>query len=716
MFDNLSDMVAACDQDGRITMLNRALREFIGHAAAPTVAGGWDKRWRFSFKDGTRLSPDDFPLPRALRGEQVRGVEYTIDTLTGSPHTVVVDGTNFHDAEGRLMGAVIVLHDITGKRQAESWIAFQRVHDSLTGLPNRILFVDRTKRALQRGRRQGWSTALLAINIDNFRAINARIGRENGDGVLTEVARRLTTAVRPYDSISRQTDVVARLGGDEFFILCENVEGEADADQTARRVADILAAPITAGGQVLHLSAHMGVTLSSAADQDADVLVMEAETAMRQAKQLGGGHHRFFMEEMRSTQLARIEDEAALRRALEMGELRVAFQPKVSLDNQRVVGVEALLRWEHPERGLVPPMDFIPLAEETGLIVPIGAWVLHQACSQARRWHESFPRRPALTVSVNVSARQFDSGLAGVLAKVLADTGVDPSTVCLELTESAVMRDPEFAAAALRDLKALGLRVSIDDFGTGYSSLAYLRRFPLDELKVDKSFVDGLGRDPEATAIVAAVMGMAHALDLSVVAEGVETETHLVALRGLGCDEAQGYYYARPQSAGDIDGLLEGGGLIRAAVDTPTEGADAEPSAGTGTIVIVDDASDIRLLARMSLSAAGFLVHESEGGEPALALIRTVRPDCVLMDLNMPGIGGLDMCRLLRADPITRDTTIVMISGDGQAPDKAEAFSLDVDDYIMKPFAPRDLVSRVAAAMRRRPKACIRRADGTLTA
>ena len=468
---------------------------------------------------------------------------------------------------------------------------------------------------------------------------------------------------------------------------------EQVATGIAERVSAALSEAIVLGGEPIKVSACIGITINRDGPPAPDALIVEAETAMRRAKESGPGHHELFAEEMRARLSKRMEGEAALRRALENGEFRVVYQPKILLSTDRVVGVEALMRWEHPEKGVVPPLEFIPLAEETGLIVPIGAWVLQQACEEAQRWHAAAPDRPPLIVSVNVSGRQFESGLPELVAGVLGSTGIDPSTVCLEVTESVVMENAEFAITTLRQLKALGVRISIDDFGTGFSSLAYLRRFPLDELKVDKSFVDGLGRDPEATAIVAAVMGMAHALDLTVVAEGVETEAQAAALRNLGCDEAQGYLYARPQSARDLDPLLEQGIVTRGT----------NPGAlGSSTVVVVDDAADIRQLARVSLAAAGFAVHEAGRGDEGLELTRRVMPDCVILDVNMPGSSGLEVCRALRADPLTSGMTIVMLTADALASDKVEAFALDADDYIVKPFAPRDLVSRVTSAMRRR--------------
>ena len=309
-------------------------------------------------------------------------------------------------------------------------------------------------------------------------------------------------------------------------------------------------------GEKLSVTACIGITMTRDPGRDAESLIREAEAAMRQAEQRGPGRHEMFTGEIHAQRMVRIANEMSLRMALAKGEFYVEYQPKVSLVNDRTVGVEALLRWMHPERGLISPLDFIPLAEESGIIVQIGAWVLEQVCRDAMRWRTALPGGHPLMVAVNVSPRQFESDLAETFGGIIGRSGIDPATVCLEVTESMVMQDAELAIATLRELKSSGLSISVDDFGTGFSSLAYLKRFPLDELKIDKSFVDGLGHDFEATAIVAAVMGMAHALDLRVVAEGVETADQVIRLRTLGCDEAQGFFYARPGSAIDIDERL----------------------------------------------------------------------------------------------------------------------------------------------------------------
>jgi diguanylate cyclase (GGDEF)-like protein len=699
LLDQVGDRVVQCDASGTITVINRAMADALGGVRPPVAREAWQAMWEYRQLDETRLQSADLPLNRALRGETVRAEELDVKTGASQFQRVVIDAAHLTDPAGHAIGAVMVMRDITSRREAEAQAAFQAAHDWVTGLPNRPLFLEHLGRALHRARRLGWRTGLLVVNIDNFDTINASLGYNAGDQVLAEMARRLQTCVRASDSIARDRETVARLGSDEFLILCEHIADSQGASSIIERVKAAFDAPMLVAGESIPISVHIGMTVAEPAAADADAMIWEARSALHRTRD-GGGTSAMFVEEMRSAHVARMEDEQALRIALERDEFRVVFQPKISLATDRVVGVEALLRWDHPQRGPIPPTQFIPLAERTGLIVPIGAWVLRQACEQGARWLRETITPPAPTVSVNLSAGQFDTALVATLRAVLAETEMDPAHLCLEVTESMMMGDPELATNILHQIKALGVHVSIDDFGTGYSSLAYLRRFPLTELKIDKSFVDGLGRDPEATAIVAAVMGMAHALDLNVVAEGVETVAQRDALRALGCDEAQGYYYARPLPATSIDGLLRKERLDGDHIGTSDT---RERSAwGSGTIVVVDDMPEVRLLARMSLTAVGFGVYEAESGDDAIDLIRRVRPECVVLDMHMPGLSGLDVCRVLRADPKMRDLTIVMLTADGKAAEKAEAFSLDADDYIVKPLVPRDLVSRVTAAMRRR--------------
>ncbi|MGQ0520967.1 MAG: EAL domain-containing protein [Actinomycetota bacterium] len=389
-----------------------------------------------------------------------------------------------------------------------------------------------------------------------------------------------------------------------------------------------------------------------------------------------------------------------LEEALRRHQFRLVYQPKVALSTNRVVGLEALLRWDHPERGPVAPNDFIPVAEATGLIGAIGAWVLGDACRTCAGWQRDFPRPTPVSVAVNASATQFRVGLVDAVRTAIAESGIDPGGLCLEVTESTVMEDVEIAISILGQLKSLGLTVSIDDFGTGYSSLEYLRRLPLDEVKIDRSFVGGLSTDPEDTAIVAAVISLAHALDREVVAEGVETVEQLERLRALGCEVAQGFLLARPMAAGDVTDLLRRDAAgERVAVTGSGRCADG---AGTETILVADDADDVRQLARMTLTAAGFRVEEAGDGSSAVELARKLAPACVVLDVSMPDLSGIEVCARLRADPATADCTVVMLTTSDSAADKAAAFSAGADEYMVKPFAPRDLVSRVRLAIGRR--------------
>jgi diguanylate cyclase (GGDEF)-like protein len=693
VLDNMTELVMACDADGRITIVNRAMAAALDLPTPRDPTATWRDVGRVYHPDGSPFAPDDHPMSRALRGEEVRDVELVLaPNASALRRSLITNGKNLLDRERRTMGAVLISRDVTEQRESEFRVTYSALHDPVTGLANMALFVERFLRVLDLGRRKRWSTTLLTVDLDNFRHVNERVGREMGDEVLAEVARRLEQAVRTSNTHWR-TGNATRLGGDQFFLICEGIASRKAADALACRIKEILSAPVVMMGQAVTLSACLGITIDRDSDHAPDQLIVEAEAAMRRAKESGPGHHAIFAEEMRARAATRDEGAADLRRALAEGEFRLVYQPKILLSTGRTVGVEALLRWDHPDKGTIAPLDFIPLAEATGLIVPIGVWVLRQACMDSRLWQATAPDQPSVIVSVNLSARQFEVGLVEMVASVLASTGTDPAMLCLEITESVVMENAEFAIDILEGLRSLGVRISIDDFGTGYSSLAYLRRFPLDELKIDRAFVDGLGRDPEATAIAAAVMGMAHALNLTVVAEGVETVAQDSALRALGCDEAQGFLYSRPRQVNDVKPFVDRGNVLHGTGSAAT---------GQCTVVVIDDAADVRQLARASLTAAGFAVHEADGGAAGLALCRRVTPDCVIVDVHMPGMDGLELCRALRTDRRTSELTIVMLTVCALASDKVEAFALDVDDYIVKPFAPRELVSRVTAAIGRR--------------
>jgi diguanylate cyclase (GGDEF)-like protein len=423
------------------------------------------------------------------------------------------------------------------------------LHDSLTGLPNRALFLDRLGLALRRSRRRVGALAVVFLDLDRFKVVNDSLGHEAGDRLLIDVAGRIAAALRPADT-------VARFGGDEFTILLDDLEDETEATTISQRLVDVFGEPFALDDDEVFLQTSIGIAIARLGTETAEELIRDADAAMYRAKDAGKGRFEIFDDQMRADVVARLHTESALRRALQRGELRLHYQPEIDVIAQRVIGFEALVRWQHPSRGLLAPKEFIPLAEETGLIVPIGEWVLREACADAATWPRFAGDEP-LTLSVNLSVRQFHQpDLVASVRAVLEDTGTDPETVCLEITESAMMESGEDAWEMLRKLKELGVKLAIDDFGTGYSSLAHLRAFPIDVLKIDRTFVDGLGRTPQDTSIAAAIISLAHALGLQTIAEGIETDAQLELLADLGCDVAQGNLFARPRPIAEAAELV----------------------------------------------------------------------------------------------------------------------------------------------------------------
>lgn len=421
--------------------------------------------------------------------------------------------------------------------------------DPLTDLANRALLMDRTEHALARGARDGQPMAMLFMDLDGFKTINDSLGHSTGDGLLIAVSDRLRACLRSIDT-------AARLGGDEFAVLLESTD-ERGAGVVAERVLSALRPPFILQGREVFVTASIGVAAGTPDEEDANELLRNADAAMYAAKSNGKARHEFFAANMYLTVLRRLELQNELQQAVRNQEFAIQYQPIMELKTGRIAKVEALVRWEHPSRGLVPPMDFISVAEESGLIVEIGRHVLEQACYQARRWNLRYQRRRSLEVSVNVSARQLqDPELIHDVVAALQSSDLDPQHLTLEITESVVMEDVEASIDRLKELKALGVKLAIDDFGTGYSSLSYLQRFPVDVLKIDRSFVKVIDDDAEDSALVRAIVNLTDALGLESVAEGVETSEQLAALMAMGCDRAQGYYFARPLWANELESFL----------------------------------------------------------------------------------------------------------------------------------------------------------------
>jgi diguanylate cyclase (GGDEF)-like protein/PAS domain S-box-containing protein len=501
------------------------------------------------------LHPDDVEHVLAVHQSSLATLEpYEMEERViwpdGQVRTLASWGEIIVDDEGKPARMVGICWDITERRAIEEQLVHDALHDRLSGLPNRTLFIDRLTQAIEVLPTRTGALAVLFLDVDRFKVINDGMGHEAGDEVLLQLSRRLAALMRPGDT-------VARFGGDEFVVLCDGLTHPGQAGDIARRLQDAISEPILVGDSEVVITMSAGIAIGTSDEDVAGDLLRNADAAMYRAKRDGGAHALVFDERMRDEAQVRLGTELELRRALSAGELRLHYQPVVDLRTRVITGVEALLRWEHPTRGLVPPSEIIPIAEETGLIVPIGEWALREACEQLMRWQEANPRRVPLTMAVNLSGVQLEhASFVERTGEILAATGVDASTLTMEITETVLMRDAGQALQVLEALKALGVALSIDDFGTGYSSLSYLKRFPVDVLKVDRSFVDGLGTDAEDQAIVQAIVALAESMGMTTIAEGLETQTQLDALRALDCLSAQGYLLGRPMPAAEMDLLL----------------------------------------------------------------------------------------------------------------------------------------------------------------
>ena len=528
----------------RLAAGKRSQAGFTLMTGAPVVVDDWEHEQRFSRSTVLTTVGARSGLTVMIEG---RGAPFGVLGLH-STHT-----RTFSSGDVDFVQSLAnVLGDAFDRQITDDDIRHKALHDLLTGLPNRLLFLDRLEHALERLRRHKSLSAILVLDLDRFKLVNDSMGHKIGDELLAAAAPRLKQAVRG-------SDTVARFGGDEFAILLEEIDGEHDAIDMAQRIAAIFTRPFVLEGNEHFVTTSIGIALAEGGELAED-LIRDADSAMNRAKERGRARYELFDEGMRGRAISRLRVENDLRRALEREEFTLDYQPVVSLPDRSIVSVEALIRWEHPQRGRVAPADFIPVAEENGLIEPIGRWVLDHACRQCARWYRDRPDSPPISIAVNLSAVQVAScGLPESVASALRGSGLDPSLLTLEITESVLLADAEGLSETLEELKAIGVRIVLDDFGTGYSSLAYLTRLPLDALKVDRSFIDGLGIEPEDTAITEAIVAMSHALSLQVVGEGAETERQVAELARVGCDLVQGFYFSPPVPAAEITGMLESG-------------------------------------------------------------------------------------------------------------------------------------------------------------
>jgi diguanylate cyclase (GGDEF)-like protein len=546
------------DNPGDARLVQELLAETGSQFVLSQVATLTDARQHL-MTEGAECVLLDLSLPDASRLEapmQLRAAapDVPIVILSGLQDELlaikaVQEGAQDYLVKGRVDGAAIgrSITYAAERKSLEMQMAHKAMHDALTELPNRTLFHDRLKHAVMRAKRHQSMIGVMFIDLDGFKPINDGLGHDVGDQLLKALGRRLEEGLRA-------SDTAARFGGDEFMVLCEDVADEQHVISIAERLQSAISEPFRIAGHDLTVSSSMGIVVSTGHEESADSLIRNADAAMYRAKRQGVSYE-MFDDGMRSRVRARARTESDLHRAIEEREFRLLYQPQVDLRSGRVVGLEALLRWDHPERGVVEPAEFLWLAEETGMITKIGEWALRQSCLHARAWGAR--NGSPLRVSVNLSARQHrDPDLVDLVERILTETRTDPTTLCLEITESVLVNDADAAAQTLHALKGLGVKLSIDEFGTGHSSLGSLKRFPLDMLKVDRSFVSGLGTDTEDAAIVTAIINLAHSLGLQTVADGVETKEQVDELRALGCDVGQGFYFARPRPTDAITELL----------------------------------------------------------------------------------------------------------------------------------------------------------------
>jgi diguanylate cyclase (GGDEF)-like protein/PAS domain S-box-containing protein len=549
--NSIGDAVLCTDISGNITYLNLVAEAMTGWPREEAI--GKPLAEVFRIVDGATHDTARDPMEMAV--EQNRTVGLTVNCVLirrdGFESAIEDSAAPIHDRAGRVTGAVIVFHDVSAARAMSVKMTHSAQHDVVTNLPNRLLLNDRITQSIALALRQNKSIAVIFLDLDRFKYINDSLGHETGDKLLRSVSKRLLASVRGSDTVSRQ-------GGDEFVILLSEISHPEDAAKSAKKILLSLSAPHSIAGQDLHIDGSIGISIYPEDGEDAETLIKNADAAMYHAKGTGRNNFQFFKGDMNLRAVERQSLEGSLRHALEGEQFLLHYQPKVNLDTGEITGVEALIRWQHPDRGLISPGRFIPIAEDCGLIVQIGRWVLREACRQTREWQDAGWLR--LPIAVNVSASEFrDPDFVDSVRTVLQETGLQARYLELELTEGVLMEDGQSTAAVLQELKKMGVHLAVDDFGTGYSSLSYLQQFPIDVLKIDQSFVHHITGDPDDSPIVSAIIAMGKNLKQRVIAEGVETQGQLAFLQAQCCAEGQGYLFSRPLAAAQFAYLLQTG-------------------------------------------------------------------------------------------------------------------------------------------------------------
>ncbi|OGA25690.1 MAG: hypothetical protein A3I02_09765 [Betaproteobacteria bacterium RIFCSPLOWO2_02_FULL_67_26] len=635
-------------------------------------------------------STDSRSSGTSRRSGGVLGAALVFPVISGGK-TIGVFSLSGHESRApdeRLLDAIRVIGSQIGqfiqRRQAEDELAQLAQFDTVTGLPNRYLFLDRLGLMLTQAQRNDWLIGTLFVDLDRFKAVNDTYGHDAGDLLLRQVATRLTGCVRGGDT-------VGRLSGDEFAVMLSNLAKADDAGLVAQKIVSALTAPFDLGGHQAYISASIGIAVYPGDGGEPDILIKNADTAMYRAKEQGRNGYQFYLPQMNERLMQRLQLEARLRGALERGEFLLHYQPKVSLESGAITGFEALLRWRRGDL-TVSPGEFIPILEETGLIVPVGEWVLRSVCEQIKRWEQQgVTPRP---VAVNLSARQFQrKDLAAVVGQVLEDTGVHPGLIELELTETLLMSDAEEAVEMLHQLKALGVRLAVDDFGTGYSSLTYLKRFPLDSLKIDLSFIRDIVSNPEDATITRTIISLARGLKLKVVAEGVETEGQLNFLRSNGCDEMQGFYFARPMPVEDCTRVL--------TEDRRLQYPQAETAPDSPLLLLVDDSEDDLRVLKLALAPEGFHILTATCANDGFEILARYGVDIVISDQRMPEMTGVEfLSRVRKLYP--HAVRVVAASGDDVPTITGATNRAGIHKFLSKDWDPDRLRAEVREAYQQR--------------
>jgi diguanylate cyclase (GGDEF)-like protein/PAS domain S-box-containing protein len=665
--------------DRRIMLWNSACEELTGVKASIMI--GTDEPWKVLFDhkrpvlaemviDGPIEPPKYYSsFGKSMDISEGLTAEQWYRNLNGRDRYLLLNAAPIRNSKGELLAVIQTLQDITERKQYEEQLEYQVNHDQLTGLPNRNLLADRIRQTLLVAQRTHNQVAVIIIDLNQFKFINDNLGHDAGDKALKVIAERLTSCMRAGDTVARQ-------GGDEFVIIISNPTAADNAALVAEKIQESLALPFSINEHELIITCSMGISVFPKDGEDALTLMKNADVAMYRAKEMGRNNFQFFAEEMNARSLTRMTMEKHLRRALDRNELSLNYQPKVSLLSGHITGMEALLRWNSPELGMVSPASFIPLAEETGLIEQIGEWVLRTACAQNKDWQDA--GLTAMTVAVNLSVRQFrQTNIADVISQILRDTGLDPRFLELEITESLILQNSDSVITILNELKEMGSSLTMDDFGTGYSSLSYLKRFPFDKIKIDQSFVRDITSNPNSAAIAKTVIAMAHGLHLKVIAEGVETEGQLQYLRDNNCDEMQGYFFSRPIPAGNFEELLRSGSSLNIG--------EEKTCSGRKTILVVDDDPAVTAMFEKFLSLDGYHVLTAGSAAEGFDQLAINPVSVVISDQRMPGISGIEF--LSRVKALYPEVVRIIVTGYADIGSITEAINQGaVFKFIMKPW------------------------------